>query len=417
MIASNSSDFFDVCIPIGRYTIDQLQSTLEYETHSVIQKGFTPKSDQSNVCRLGINNPFNFQLQNNPQINSDRVIVQICCNSNYRFNWEFITQANLQATQYDQSIPASDAAFIVQNPSNIFPDPNSYALDLDKAHTTVKSIRIISSEIPNTDTVINRYNNHITFRLIDKTRPPPTEEDPDSQNIKTTDGSLDWDIYLPLGNYNLNQLVTQMTTSVNQTLFKQTGLKDVFQITADSITGVFSIATQAPYFFVWDFNADSSIFWRNLHQMLGYRDSSIATYVTSFTNLVNVTLPDSHIMQKPFKAIELKTSNVVWMQLNNYEVIYDTFTLNKYFCRFNLDNVKSGQVAYDTFTPSVQVFVDSPLPVLNVVDVRLFDEIGLPYNSNGVDHSFTLEITTHVDRMMGNDYSSRRGVNDRSSYV
>lgn len=416
IVTPEASPIFDVFLPVNprQRTLDQLQTLLETTVNLVALTG-TSLEHSSDP-----NHMFTIDVSNNPQINPDRAIIQIGCQGNYRYSWDFYSMANISSTPIARPISASEGAFVIQNPSTDFPFPNSYALDLDKAYINVKSIRIISSEMPNTDTIININNNHLTFQLIDKTLPPPTTDNPYSQNIKTSTGSIDWEIYLPYGNYTLDQLVSQMTQQINQTILDQSGRTDVFHITANSVTGVFSITTKSPYAFTWNFNANPVLKWRNLYQMLGFQNSLTSIYATSFTNLISVSVGSAgnvQFIQRPYRAIMLQVSGVIWVQLNNYETIYDTLTQNKYFCKFNLDNVPSGQYAYDTFTPSVHVFVDAPLPVLSMVDVRLYDEVGMPYNFNGVDHSFTLEITRHIDRLMGTDFNSRRGVNDKSSYV
>jgi len=405
-------EIFDVYLPSSgeKMTLDQLRIALETNSNIVASTG-NPLTNSVDKFHM-----FTFDVFRHPTINSDRAIVKITCQSNFQYTWIFYSLGNMEATPDAVPIPATDAAFVVQNPDNNFPYPNSYALYLDKAYTNVKSICIISSEIPNTDTTINANNNHITFQLIDRSLPPPTEEDPYKQNIKTSEGLTKWEVYLPLGNYNMSELVAQMDLIINTMIFGETGLPNMFTIVADEITGTFEITTTDPYAFTWNFNPNPNLKWRNLYQMLGFRDSAVKAYTTSFNNLVGTTIGPV-VMKKPFRAFRLRKSDVVWLQLNNYETIYDTLTKCKYFCKFNLDNVEDWQFAFDTFTPSIQVFVDIPIPVLNKVDVRLYDEVGMPYNFNGIDHSFTLEITHHIDRLMGTDYSSRRGVNGGSSYI
>jgi hypothetical protein len=236
------------------------------------------------------------------------------------------------------------------------------------------------------------------------------------ENIKTKDGLTNWEIYLPIGNYTLDQLVNQMTLTINNMLFGEAKLADIFHITANENTGAFEITTPDPYVFTWNFNAVSNLYWRNLYYMLGFKNSAVLSYTNMYTNLVGVSVGGTTI-KKPFRSLVLRKSNVVWLQLNNYETVYDTFTQTKYFCQFTIGNTHTGSFAIDTFLQTVQVFVDSPLPELNQVDVRFYDEVGMPFEFNGIDQSFTLELTHHIDRVMGVDFSSRRGVNDKSSYI
>lgn len=411
-------EYFDVFIPLlpnrQLYTVDQLQTAMETSTNIVASNG-VPLNNS-----IDKNHMFTFDVSYNEFINPDRVTVQIGCQSNYKFTWDFYSSGELPEDPIARPLNSSDAAFVIQSPAMIFPFPNCYAVNLDRVYTWIKSVRVVSSKMPNTDTVINSYNNHITFELIDTTLPKPTPTNPYSQNIKTSSGSIDWEIYLNYGNYTLGQLVALMEVTINGVLYEQTGLLNVFTIIANEPTGIFTINVRSPYEFMWDFNADPDLKWRNLYVMLGFRDPSTTIYTKTFSNLISVNVGEagqSRFIRKPYSAIMLKTSSMIWLQLNNFETIYDTLTDSHYFCQFNLDNVPSGSFAYDTFTPDIQIFVNAPKTYLGIIDVRIFDEVGKPYNFNGVDHSFTLEIVYYVDRLTGTEYNSRRGINDQSSYV
>ena len=423
-----SSKDFDVYLPLSNgYTLDQLQTALEISVNMVASTGH-PLANSPSPKHM-----FSFNVTYNPHINPDRVTIQVTSQSNFEYTLDFYSQGSLTNNPIAAPIPATDAEYVVQNPNvgctdatfanilpTVYPFANCYALNLDKTYKNIKSIRVISSEIPNTDTIINSYNNHITFQLIDKRLPAPTRQDPYSQNIRTKSGSIVWEVYLPYGNYNLAQLVAEIEQAINQLLDTEAELENVFKITANAITNTFIIATKNPYAFTWDFNANSNYKSRNLYVMLGFPVSAITTYTSQFDNLINLnvgTVSDPHFIKKPYQAIVLMKSNVVWLQLNNYEDIYDTATNVKYFCQFSLDGTPDNTYAHDTFVPNVHVFVDIPKAELNSVDVRIYDNLGLPYNFNGADHSFVLEITQHIDRVMGNDLSSRRDVRDHSSYV
>uniref|UniRef100_A0A6C0BMN4 Uncharacterized protein n=1 Tax=viral metagenome TaxID=1070528 RepID=A0A6C0BMN4_9ZZZZ len=406
------SEIFDVFLPASgtNLTLDQLQSIMTTNLNLVASTG-NPLNHSPDRYHM-----FTVEIVRHPTVNPDRASITVQCQGHFQFTMTFFSYGDLESTLIAKPIPASDAAYTIQNPISVFPYPNSYAINLDKAYSVVKAIRVITSEIPNSDTIINSYNNHFSFRLINKTFPPPTEDNPYSQNLRTSDGSLDWNLYIPYGNYTLAQLVAQMELLINNMLYGEAHVSNVFTITGDQTTNVFEIAVSTPYAFKWNFWANSAISWKNLYQMLGYQNPTTPSYVTKFTNLIN-TLVETQTISNPYKPIILRKSKTVWLQLNNYETIYDTGTQIKYFCKFSLDKTKDGDFAHDTYTPNVHVFVDGPIPVLQTIDVRMYDELGMPYNFNDIDHQFTLEIIHHVDRLMGNDYNSRRGVNDKSSYI
>jgi hypothetical protein len=420
---SMSNDTFDMYLEPRptKYSLDELARAITINLNLV---AFTAKP-LDNLTPEAKMHMFTITAEYRPIIVPDRAVIRMSCQNNYQFEATFFAFGYIESVPIGQPISASDAAYVVQNPTigtdatfqrvlpTIYPYPNYYALSLDKAYKNVKAIKIISSEIPNTDTIINTYNYHITIQLIDRTLPPPTDMNPTSQNIKTSTGSINWEIYIPIGNYDITQLATQIELIINNALFGEAHISDVFSISVSTITGAFDISTTDPYAFKWSFNPTAGLFWRNLYDMLGFRDSATGVYTTKFTNLITTSKGTT----APFKVPMLRKSNIIWLQLNNYETIYDTLTQNRYFCKFTLGHTHSGEFAIDTFNQGAQVFIDSPLAELTQIDVRFYDEVGQPYNFNGIDHSFTLEITHHIDRVMGVDISSRRGIGDKSSYI
>lgn len=410
ILTPSNTEIFDVYLSISNQpiTLSQLKSNIETNLNLVAATGIGLDNSKDK------DHMFTVEVLHDSIVNSDRATVNIQCQHNFHYIMTFYPMGDLPTNQIISSEEASNESWINNNPTNVFPYPNNYALFLNKAYNHVKSIRIIASEIPNTDTIINSYNNHITFQLINKSL-PVNENDPESQNIKTKNGSIDWDVYLPYGNYNLSQLLNQIEIQINVMLFGEANLSNVFTVTGSELSGIVEISVNDPYLFKWNFNENTKIKWRNLYQMLGFKDSKMLAYASKFNNTI-LNKTGSGVLRCPYRAITLKKSHIVWMHLNNYETIYDTRTNTFYFCRFNLNNVPDGQYAYDTFTPSVHIFNDAPLPVLNKIDVRIYDEMGMPYNFNGVDHSFTLEIVHYIDRLMGTDHSSRRGMNDKTNF-
>jgi hypothetical protein len=194
----------------------------------------------------------------------------------------------------------------------------------------------------------------------------------------------------------------------------------VFTITSNATQGTFAISTQDPYTFTWNWNPNPKITARNLYNMLGFPSTAITANTQLYSNVVDVNIGTKDqpvFVKQPAKAIVLRKSNVIWLQLNNLETIYDTLTGYKYFCKFSLDKTPDNAYAMDKFSSTVYVYEDIPLAIFNYVDVRMYDEDGQPYNFNMVNHSFTLELVRHADFVMGFGESSRRGVNDKTSYI
>jgi hypothetical protein len=71
--------------------------------------------------------------------------------------------------------------------------------------------------------------------------------------------------------------------------------------------------------------------------------------------------------------------------------------------------------------PTITIF-DTPLPSLSSFDIQLLNPDGSFYNcgedANGNPryNSFALEFTTYIDSSLNTNISSRRGIQDKSSY-
>jgi len=286
---------------------------------------------------------------------------------------------------------------------DVFPNPNNYQVFLNKSYTNVKSIRIISSEIPNTNTIINLNNNEIklSFKHV-------------STQISTKSGNEIWNIFIPPGNYNVEELSTEIQSTVNNLIDQETSgeYKNVFEIIADQKKNIFEITSIEEYTFIWEFIVDKNINNRYLYEILGFQTNKKEIYGNSFNNLV-----DQLGQLIPFNSITLQNCNYIWMKIKDFNYIFDTLTQDFYFSKFNFKDVDFNEIAYDTFVPTAKIFDVTPLPHLIELKISFFDEFGDPLDFNGKDNSFTLEIVHHMDRLMGNDYSSRRGTTDKTSYI
>lgn len=291
--------------------------------------------------------------------------------------------------------------------TSCYATPNSYLIDCGKCYNNVKSVRLISSEIPNTATVIDTRNNQLSFQIRSG-----------SLQVLTSGMSQIWDYTIPVGNYTVKELSKEMETGINQFIDMETNgvHKDVFKIEVDINKNIFEIMTNGGYTFIWEFITSDLISGRNLHEMLGFPTNSKEKYSTGFNNLIR--LPGDQLGQLvPFKPINLNSCRYIWMKLKGLDHIFDGLTCDTYFAKFNFKEVLPNQYAYDTFTPSAKIFEDQVLTRLNEFEISFFDDLGNPHNFNGVDHSFTLEIVHHRDRFMGSNYDSRRGINDKTSYL
>ena len=71
-------------------------------------------------------------------------------------------------------------------------------------------------------------------------------------------------------------------------------------------------------------------------------------------------------------------------------------------------------IIYNGFIdPTITVF-DTPMPSLSSFDVQLLNPDGSYYMC--FENSFALEFTTYIDSGLNTNISSRRGIQDKSSY-
>lgn len=419
-----SNPVWDIFINLGAYEPIQLAETLQKVANNMVYR------------ETGLSDLFSIEAYIDNIINTDRVTIIIRVKPPYQFVWTFYdnsvpTLDQLSSAQqglltlHDSFAPQSSVAYknlaMPNTASEYYPNPNHYVLQLHKSYTNVKSIRIIASEIPNTETIINMENNHISFAIRDKTRPNPSIENPFSQHVLKKDGNIYWNLYIAPGDYTVSELAKEIELSINNMIFGEANLSNVFSITADLKKGIFEIAVTNPYSFIWNFNSKDKLAGRNLYKMLGFASPMglyPGHYMTNFNNLITINTGTSSqpiYVQIPHGRFNLKKLNIIWLKLNNYETIYDTFTQKYYFTKFTVDQNNENPVEIDSYTETQAVFENNPIPLLNSLEVSFYDEAGNPYNFNNIDHSFTLEIVHNLDRLSNTDYNSYRGVNNQTN--
>jgi hypothetical protein len=137
---------------------------------------------------------------------------------------------------------------------------------------------------------------------------------------------------------------------------------------------------------------------RNLYVMLGFKTNSTYLYTRKFTNLVPVNNGGGVYYSAPYSKINFAVSKFIWININDLETVYDTYTKMYYFNKYPINQL----------LPIEQTYVVSTERSISKIDVSLFDENGLPYNTNNVDHTFTLEIIWYTDRFTSMNISSTR---------
>lgn len=186
-------------------------------------------------------------------------------------------------------------------------NPSSYSITLTNRIKHVKSVRLISTEIPNTINNITQRNNIIALMIRDKATDTPIDLESSVSPYRFIMIKLD------VGCYTLANLITHMQSKINEQVNALTSLSDVFTVTRDTSSGKITIAiTDALYEFHLKFysrlvylralesdNATSTSvgnvteFSRDLWYMLGFpwpyevNSDSSDRYTSSLTNEVS----------------------------------------------------------------------------------------------------------------------------------
>lgn len=314
----------------------------------------------------------------------------------------------------------------------LYKDPHQYEYELPRIFTNVKSVRLISSEIPNTISNINLHNDLITIEVIDEDVTPTEEELTAGVTrripLKPSVREPFFTIRLEHGNYSLVELIDHLNQKINKTINLQAIEKFDELITIDYIptTGEINFQLNNPpgrnLSFHLRFNSPSATpVLRTLWHMLGFNTAydinvdGTSSFVTSRKNTV-LHLPQS--ADKHYRVNRVPCvypSKYVYMAIDQLGTFIDSAVKQSgLFARFTMDETK--RVSIDKFSSTAKIFMVTPLAHLDKLKIDWLDSTGAHVDFQGRDHSFVLEIIEYVDLVDINNFSSRRGVSDMTSY-
>jgi len=305
-----------------------------------------------------------------------------------------------------------------------YPEPNSYTFHFGKTYQNIKSIRLISTIIPNTDRVINNNNNDITFKMA------YGDDDGADEDDLLTDGIDSYNIIVPLGNYTATELAQKIKSLANTAIKNAIGSTieiDILNVTFDTKTGIFEISiltnpsVTKTLYFSWDFIPNTSNDDKSLHNLLGFQyhstEASGNEYVTSFSNEVDLGGGKTTI----YRTVRLLTEEYIFLCIDGLGTVDDignisTQIRDNIFAKLLL-NVGAGSYAFDTFTSNTMIFDDTTLKNLDKFKISFVRPSGELYDFYGLDHSMSFEFIEYGDYLIDAHYDSSRGVNDRTSFI
>jgi len=385
---NTGKDIFYINLDIGkRYTIDGLKTDIQSRINDVIYSNI---SDEDLQYATDPKNMFIVDVELNEDENDPNIVsIIIDIDPNYTYICQFSEGGQL-------------------NPINDY-NNNNYTIILDSPIENVKSIRLISSNIKNSDTIINETNNLIKFSITN----------PDgSYNINNN-----WHYVIQCGDYTIDLLLTKIISELNSIItLKYPTITDYFKYTYDMITGIIEITSKNTYtnMFIIEFVYNPNLQWRNLLVMLGFKEN-INVYSNKITNgVLKIRKPQSRINNSNIELYGGKTGNIlykvpymipvlekttnIWIDLNSYQTLLDLNTDRWYFNKFSFFK---GCEEQDGQPQNIVQIFENPI-YLDRLNISLYDDVGFPYNTNSEDHWFIFEVIYETDRLYSTNISSKR---------
>ena len=111
------------------------------------------------------------------------------------------------------------------------------------------------------------------------------------------------------------------------------------------------------------------------------------------------------------RTISLEGELFIFMKNHTLSGLIDTGIVDDIFAKI-LWADPPGTINYNTFVTEPKIF-EEPLRELNELELEFVRPDGIPFNFNGIDHSFSLEIFEYNYNLMDSNVSSLSGVTDR----
>jgi len=310
-----------------------------------------------------------------------------------------------------------------------YKDPSKYTVELSKKYINIKSLRLLSVEIPNTINNITEFNNIIMIDIIDNNTNNSIPLKPGKSPVNYIILQLD------IGHYNIEDLILKMNTKINTIVndYNDLGLTNIFEITYDNSSGRIDInlVNYAPYnlaFHLKFWFSDKQTEYLDLWYMLGFSyyhelnsdgsDKYVITRNNLFNygnnSLLNFNRPEFNIL-KPYKWPNLNPVDYIYLIIKN--INYNIIDNNKH-----IDNIFGKiifNVPYGEFTTSfvnTPVIFDTTLISLHDLHIEWRDYCGNLVNFQNNNHSLTFEIIEYIDELEETNMNTRRGIYDKQYY-
>jgi hypothetical protein len=145
-----------------------------------------------------------------------------------------------------------------------------------------------------------------------------------------------------------------------------------------------------------------------LGKILGFRNPGIDSSITNYNYVIKNS--DPYISEQPYNDVGqpmtitngpllMSGENYILMKCTGLDSMISTTPIKESFAKILLSGLP-GKMLYNSFINIPTFFYDETI-TLSTIEVFFYAVDGTLYNFNGVDHSFTLEITTAQDLIKG----------------
>ena len=275
-----------------------------------------------------------------------------------------MAQAQTQATAYKRHVLAVDSH---SRESFDFSTAAKYKIVFPPIRN-VKMIRLVSSEIPNTEYVVNARNN--LLYLWDGLG---VEFD-----VLTNLPDHDVVVALSQGTYTANEIANEINKQLNIALGAVFGQK--FQVTAMTMTSKIRIDRVDGVDFRLHFNGKSS----SAALVLGFDPNGNSVTQTEPVTLNKYTQSDT--------VMNLAGENFVYLCIKGLPTVTTTERTNDVFAKI-IYNTPPRSIAFDSFQSNAFIYPE-PQGVLSELQVSFVRRDGYLVDFNNIEHSFTLEFFT-----------------------
>jgi len=273
-------------------------------------------------------------------------------------------------------IDSNDRKRNLMNP-NKDSEPNNYTIKLNRSYKDVVSVELKNANIPNSDYIINEYNNIFYFQ--------------DSQD--QIDAGTYHCIKMPLGNYPVDDNVLDSIRSLLEQALNLVEVGNVYQVDADPNNQLFTI-TQT---------SGSGIFniLFKVKKCSGNESSGEAELPNHIGTILGFKAFD-HVGETTYTGeyvYNLHSSRYIVIRIrgmervdSNHHAVQDSFcilqldqTMNNFMRANNCDDL-DNEVYQKDFNP--------PLGELDRFQIEILNDQGNPFNFRGRDHTLTFEIVS-----------------------